>query len=161
MKVIGLLDGSAAGDRKGRVVPSDGDDAIADEVVGSTDPTDGIVNLLWAVDGDNDLVEEGGDLVCTFLQKQTCGQESEVDVLFAEEIAEGGEIVVQQWFAASENHLTNIKASEGCAMTLKILRSNLVVGVALPDVAHDTATVAATVGVENENRQSGDPRRRR
>ena len=42
-------------------------------------------------------------------------------------------------------------------MTFQILRAYLLVGFALPDVAHDAAAVAATVGVEDEDREAREP----
>jgi hypothetical protein len=46
-------------------------------------------------------------------------------------------------------------------MTLQILGAHLLTGFTLPDVAHDTAAVAATVGVQDENGNSREPRWRR
>ena len=46
-------------------------------------------------------------------------------------------------------------------MAFEILRPYLLAGFSLPDVAHDAAAVAATVGVEDEDRQTIEPGRRR
>jgi hypothetical protein len=43
-------------------------------------------------------------------------------------------------------------------MTFEILRAHLGVGLALPDVTHDTAAVAAAVGVQDENGQAREAR---
>ena len=77
------------------------------------------------------------------------------------EIAESEEIGVKQRFAACKNDLSNTKVFERCAVMFQILDPHLVVGVTLPDVAHDTAAVAATVGVQDEDWQSREPRWRR
>ena len=69
MTVVGFLDGRAAGDRYGGVVVSDGDDTFVDKIVGSAYAADGVVNLWRAIKGDDDVVEEGGNLFCTFMQK--------------------------------------------------------------------------------------------
>jgi hypothetical protein len=42
-------------------------------------------------------------------------------------------------------------------MMFQILRAYLLVGFALPDVAHDAAAVAATVGVEDKDRKAHEP----
>jgi hypothetical protein len=161
MTVVCLLDGRATGDREGGVVVTDGDNAFVYEIVGSAHAADGVVNLRRAIEGDDDVVEEGGDLFCTFVQEKTCGQEGEMNLSLAKEVAESGEIVVQQWFAACKNDLSNAKVFDRCTVMFEILGAHLVVGVALPDVAHDTAAVAATVGVQDEDWQSRVPRWRR
>ena len=69
-------------------------------------------------------------------------------------VAEGGEVVVQQWLAACENNLLDAKIPYRCVVTFQVLRADLVVGFALPDVAHDTATVASTMSVEDEDWQT-------
>ena len=109
MTVVGFLDGGAAGDRNGRVVVADGGDPLVDEIVGSVHAADGVVNLRRAIEGDDDVVEESGDFFCAFVKKKTCGQEREMNLPFAKKVAESGEIVVQQRFAACENDLANAK----------------------------------------------------
>jgi hypothetical protein len=52
------------------------------------------VNLRRAIEGDNDVVEEGGDLFCTFVQEKTCGQEGQMNLPVAKEVAESRKIVV-------------------------------------------------------------------
>ena len=42
-------------------------------------------------------------------------------------------------------------------MMFQILRADMLVGFALPDVAHDAAAVTPTVGVEDEDRKAHDP----
>jgi hypothetical protein len=116
------------------------------------------VNLRRAIEGYDDVVEECGDLFCAFVQEEACRQESEMNLPVAKEVAECGEVIVQQRFAACENHLSNTKVFYGFVVTLQILRAHLLVGLALPDVAHDTAAVAATVGVQYEDGQSREPR---
>lgn len=49
MTVVGPLYCCATGDWNGRVVMTDGGDAFVDEIVGSTNAADGIVNLLWSI----------------------------------------------------------------------------------------------------------------
>ena len=161
MAVVGFLDSGPAGDRHGGVVMTDGGDAFVDEIVGSADAADGIVNLLGAVERDDDVIEESGDFFCSFLQEKACGEKGEVNLPFTKEIAQSGEIVVQQRFAAGENDVANAEIFERCAMTFQVLHSNLVVGFTLPDIAHDAAAVAAAVGVQDEDRQSREPRWRR
>jgi hypothetical protein len=46
-------------------------------------------------------------------------------------------------------------------VTFQILRAHLVVGFALPDVAHDTAAVASIVSVQDEDGQARKARWRR
>ena len=77
-----------------------------------------------------------------------------MNVLLAKEVAQGSEIVVQQWLATGEDYLTNAKVQESRAMAFQVRCMELVAGFAFPDVAHDATTVAATVNIENENRQS-------
>src|SRR5882757_1406546 len=109
MTMVGLLDGGATGDRHGRVVVTDGDDAFVDEIVGAAYAADGVVNLRRAIERYDDVVEEGGDLFCAFMQEEACRQESEMNLPVAKEVAECGEVIVQQRFAASENDLSNTK----------------------------------------------------
>ena len=73
---------------------TDGYDAFVDEIVGSTYAADGVVNLRRAIKGDDDVVEEGGDLFCTFGREKTCGQKGEMTLPVAKEVAESGEIVM-------------------------------------------------------------------
>jgi hypothetical protein len=115
------------------------------------------VNLLGAIEGDDDIIEQGGDIFCTFVQKKAGREKGEMDILVAKEVAESGEIVVQQRFTAGKNDLSNAQLFERCAMTFHILHTDLIIGFALPDVAHDTAAVTATVGVQNEDGQSREP----
>ena len=80
MAMIGLLDGRATGDRRGWVVVTDGGDTFVDKIAGSAYATDGVVNLRRAIERDDDVVEEGGDLFCSFVQEKTCGEEREVNL---------------------------------------------------------------------------------
>ena len=41
-------------------------------------------------------------------------------------------------------------------MALEIMCVELIIRLALPDIAHDTATVAAAVNIKNENGKPGD-----
>jgi len=109
MTVIGFLDGCAASDWKGGVVVTDGDGAFVDEIVGSAYAADGVVNLRRAIEGDDDVVEEICDFFRAFVQEKTCGQECEMNLPVAKEVAERGELVVEQRFAAGENDLLNAK----------------------------------------------------
>jgi hypothetical protein len=137
---------------------ADGGDPFVDKIVGSAYAADAVVNLRRAIEGDDDVVEEDSDLFCTFVEEKTSRQEGEVNLPVAKEVAESGKIVMKQRFAASENDPSDAQIFERCTVTLQILRVHLVVGLALPDVAHDTAAVAATVGVQDEDRQSRKPR---
>jgi hypothetical protein len=107
MTVVGFLDGCAASDWKGGVVVTDGDDAFVDEIVGSTYAADGVVNLRRAIEGDDDVVEENCDFFRALVQEKTCGQEGEMNLPVVKKVAESGEIVVKQGFAAGENYLLN------------------------------------------------------
>jgi hypothetical protein len=157
MTVVGFLDGRATGDRHGRVVVADGADTFVDEIVGSAHASNGVVNLRRAIERDDDVVEEGGDLLCSLVQEKTCGEEREMNLPVAQKIAESGEIIVKQRFAACKHDLSNAKIFERCAVMFQILRTHLVVGFALPNVAHDTAAVASTVGVQDEDGQGREP----
>jgi hypothetical protein len=137
---------------------ADGGDPFVDKIVGSAYAADGVVNLRRAIEGNDDVVEEDSDLFCTFVEEKTCRQEGEVNLPVAKEVAKSGKIVVKQRFAACENDPSDAQIFERCTVTLQILRAHLVAGFALPDVAHDTAAVAATVGVQDENGQSREPR---
>jgi hypothetical protein len=152
MTMIGLLYRGATGDGHGRFVVTKGDNAFVDEIVGTTHATDGVVNLRRAIDGDDDVIEEGSDFLCAFVQEETCGQESELNLPIAKEVAKSRKIVVQQRFAAREDNLSDAKSLYRVMVTFQIPRSHLFVGFALPDVAHDTAAVASTVSVEDEDR---------
>jgi hypothetical protein len=92
--MICLLDCGTAGDRHGRIVMTDSGDAFMDEIVGSTNATDGIVNLLGAIEGDDDVIEVGRDFLCSFMQEKTRGQEGEVNLLIAKEVAERTKIIM-------------------------------------------------------------------
>jgi hypothetical protein len=118
MTVVGSLDGCATGDWEGRVVVTDGGDAFVYEIVGSGNAADGVVNLRRPIEGDDDVVEEGGDFFCTFVKQEAGCEKREVNLTFAEKIAQSGKIVVQQRFAAGKNDLTNAKVFERAAMTL-------------------------------------------
>ena len=109
MTVVGFLDRCAASDWKSGVVVTDSDDAFVDEIVCSTYPADGVVNLRWAIEGDDDVVEESGDFFRAFVQEKARGQEGEMNLPVAKEVAESGEIVVEQRFTAGENDLLNPK----------------------------------------------------
>jgi hypothetical protein len=127
-------------------------------MVGPIHAADAVVNFRRTIEGDDDVVEKGGDLLCQFVQEKPCGQEREVNLSFAEKIAQSGKIVVQQRLAACKNDLTNAKVFERSAMTLQILGAHLLTGFAFPDIAHETAAVAATVGIQDENGKFREPR---
>jgi hypothetical protein len=109
MTVIGLLYGGATGDRHGRVVVADNDDTLVDQIVGSVHTADGVVNLWRAIERNNDVVEKDGDFRCAFVKQKTRGKKCEVNLPVTKEVAEGGEVVVQQWFAACENNMSDAK----------------------------------------------------
>jgi hypothetical protein len=88
---------------------ADSGDAFVDEIVGSAYAADGVVYLRRAIEGDDDVVEEGGDLFCTFMKQNTGGEEREMNLPVAKEVAESGEIVVEQRLAACENNLPDAK----------------------------------------------------
>jgi hypothetical protein len=111
MTVICLLYGGATGDRHGRVVVADGDDTLVDQIVGSVHTADGVVNLWRAIQGDDDVIEEGGDLFCAFVQEETCSEKCEMNLSITKKVAEGGEVIMQQRLAACENNLSNAKNS--------------------------------------------------
>src|SRR5580704_10856712 len=127
MAMVGFLDGRPTGDWKVGAEMTNCGDASVDEIVGPADAADGVVNFLGAVERDDDVIEECGDLFCTFMQEKTRRQEGEVNLLLAKEVTEGREVAVQQRFAARENDLTNTKVFEGCAVTFEILCANLIV----------------------------------
>jgi hypothetical protein len=157
MTVVGFLDGRATGDRHGRVVVTDCADTLVDEIVGSAHASNGVVNLRRAIEGDDDVVEERGDLFCSLVQQKTRGEECEMNLPVAKKRAESGEIIVKQRFAACENDLSNTKVFERCAVMFQVLRTHLISGFALPDVTHDTAAVASTVGVQDKDGQGHEP----
>jgi hypothetical protein len=161
MTVVGSLDGCATGDWEGRVVVTDSGDAFVYEIVGSGNASNGVVNLRRPIKGDDDIVEEGRHLFCTFVKQKARCEKREVNLPVAKKIAQREEIVVQQRFAAGKNDLTNAKVFERRAVPFQILGAHLVTGFALPYVAHDTAAVASSVGVQDENGQSREPCRRR
>jgi hypothetical protein len=111
MTMIGFLDGCATGNREGGVVMTDGENSFVYEIVGSAHATDGVVNLRRPIDGDDNVVEEGRYLFCTFMQEKPRGQEGEMNLPVAKKVAESGEIVVEQRFAACENGLSDAKGS--------------------------------------------------
>ena len=86
----------AAGDWKGRVVVTDGGNALVEEIVGSAHAADGVVNLWRTIERDDDVVEESGDFFCAFVQQETCGEERKVNLPVTKEVAEGGQVIVEQ-----------------------------------------------------------------
>jgi len=92
--VIRFLNGSAAGYRNAWAVMTDSCNAFVDEIEGSANAADDIVDILWPIEGDNDVVEEGGNFFSTLMQEQAGGQEGEMNILLAKEVAESCEIVV-------------------------------------------------------------------
>jgi hypothetical protein len=70
-----------------------------------------------------------------------------MNILLMEKAAKSCQVIVQQRLTASENDLSDTKVFEREAMALQILRSQLIIVFALPDIAHDTATVAPAVYV--------------
>jgi hypothetical protein len=130
---------------------TDGDDTLVDEIVGSAHASNGIVDLGRAVEGDDDVVEEGGDFFCTLMQEKTGSEQREMNLPIPKKVTESGEIVMHQGFPTGKNDLANTEDFEGCAVALQILRAHLVVGFALPYVAHNTAAIAAAVNVEDQD----------
>jgi hypothetical protein len=88
---------------------TNGCDAFVDKVIGSANAPDGIVDVLRAIEGHDDVVEAAGNLLGAFVQEKPRGQKSEVNVLFTKKVTEGYQIVVQQRFATCKNDLTDIK----------------------------------------------------
>ena len=149
MTVIGFLYRSATADRHGGEVLTDGEDTFAEEIVGSVHSANGVVNLWRAIERDDDVVEESSYFFCTFVEQETCSQECEANLPVTKKVAERGEVVMQQWFAACENNMLNAKSLQRIVMTFQILRAYLLAGFALPDVAHDAAAVASAVSVQD------------
>ena len=88
---------------------TNGCDALVDEIIGTIHPADGIVDILRAIEGHDDVVEAAGNLLGAFVQEKPRGQKSEANILFAKKVTEGYQIVVQQRFATCKNDLTDIK----------------------------------------------------
>jgi hypothetical protein len=86
---------------------ADGGDALTDEIIGSVDAANRVVNLSRTIDGDDGIVEEARDIVGSLKQKETRRQEGETDILFAKEVAEGGKVGVQQRLATGEDDVSN------------------------------------------------------
>jgi hypothetical protein len=105
--VVGFLYCSSAGYGERRASLADGGDALTDEIIGSVDAANRVVNLSRTIDGDDGIVEEGRDIVGSLKQKETCRQEGETDILFAKEVAEGGKVGVQQRLATGEDDVSN------------------------------------------------------
>ncbi len=68
--MIRFLYGCSTGDPDEVVVLADGSDATVDEIVGSTDATDSVVNFPWAVQGQDDVVEERGYFLCALWRRR-------------------------------------------------------------------------------------------
>ena len=88
---------------------TNGCDAFVDEIIGSNNAADGIVDIRRAIEGHDDVVEAAGNLFGAFVQQKPRRQKGEVNILLAKKATESCEIVVQQRFAACKNDLTNTK----------------------------------------------------
>jgi hypothetical protein len=67
MTMIGLLNGGATGYGNRWGMMPHGGDAFVDKVIGSADASNRIVNILWAIKRDDDVVKENGNLLCAFI----------------------------------------------------------------------------------------------
>ena len=90
----------ATGDRLGRVIAADGNDSLVEEIEGSADAADGVVNLWRAIERDDDVVEQSGDFFCAFVKQETCCEEREMNLPVMKKVAERGKIIVEQRFSA-------------------------------------------------------------
>lgn len=88
MTMIDLLHCAAAGDRNIGPVTPYGGHPLADEIEGSLDSADSIMDFSRPVEGNDDVVEELRYLLCPFQQQQSGGQESEMNILLSKERTE-------------------------------------------------------------------------
>jgi hypothetical protein len=73
MAVIGFLDGAAAGYAHLWLSRVDRRNASSNYIECSVDPPDSIVYLPRTIDGDDHVIEQGGDIMSTLEEEQACG----------------------------------------------------------------------------------------
>ena len=70
MTVIRFLDGGSTGYRNRGAKVTNRGDAFVDEIVGSANAPDRIVDILGAIEGDDDFIKETGNLCGAFVQEK-------------------------------------------------------------------------------------------
>ena len=102
---------------RGSALP-ESSNAFLDEIECAVYTADGVVGLLWAVDGDDDVVEERGYIISALEQQQASSKKSKANSLLAKEVAQSREVTVQERFATRENNMADAKVFERRAVTL-------------------------------------------
>jgi hypothetical protein len=124
-------------------------DALDDDIEGSWDAPDSIMNFPGTVDRDDHIIEEPGDIVCALEQQKACRQKSETDILLAKELAECAEVAVQQRLTARQHHLADAEVAQRRSMTLQIGDSDLFMLFPFPNVTHDATAVAMAMNIQD------------
>ncbi len=76
----------------------------------------------------------------------------------AEELADRVQFTIQQWFTTSEHYMSHAELLNGSTMPLEVGSMEREPIFPFPDVAHDAATVALIVDVEQEYGKFRDAR---
>src|ERR1700742_954549 len=156
--VIRFLNRSAACDDHVRLPRTNLSHTPADQTKRITNPPDRVMNLARAVNRNDYLIEQPRNFFRTFDQQQPCRQKGKTNVLLTKKPAKSVKIVVQQRLTAGQHHLPHPELAQRYSMAIQIGHSHLLVRLTLPDITHDTAAVAVSVDIQNENRylrQSG------
>ena len=87
-RVICFLDCGTRGDVERWAQFSNGDNSLLDQTKCSGDAADGVVNLFWSVQRNDDVVEAFDDLSGLLLQQEAGCEQGEADVFGFEDGAE-------------------------------------------------------------------------
>jgi hypothetical protein len=125
--------------------------AAANKLKRSVDSSDPIVNFLGAIEGDDDFVDALGYGSGVFREQKASGKKSDAHAAISKKAAQPGKVAMQERLSAGENDLLNSKAHQRFAMLRESLDVEFATVFALPDVAHEAATVAVLMHIEEKN----------
>jgi hypothetical protein len=148
---VAALDGAAGGHRSGRACRAHGANPFGEAVEGPRDVPDRIVQVARAVEAHDEVVDVLGDLLRVPGQKQAGAQERDADSRLPQESAEGEEVGVHERLAPAQDDPLDPELPPLLPPARDLAGTDLQGPAFLPDVAHETAAVAAVVREEDED----------
>jgi hypothetical protein len=135
---------------------ADGVDAGGQEFEGAGHAADGVVDGGRAVERNDDIVCVGGDVCGVSCEQQATGQDGDSDAARAEHAAETEKVRVHEGFATGEDDPLNLEGRDVVEVAGEIACGKFGGVRDLPDVAHEAATIAAAVGLQDQDGKAVD-----
>jgi hypothetical protein len=109
------------------------------------DATNPVMHFGRPIDGEDDVVKGKGNDIRLLPQQESSSKQGDAKVQIAKELANGGQIAIEQRLASGEYNVLHAEPSYRFTMPFEIGSMELAAILSLPNVAHYTAAVALTV----------------